>query len=60
MPRFLEKKLKEEYGASSDVPYKIMNKMGAMRGSEETSKGKQMQRKHDKKMGMVRAAARKG
>lgn len=30
MPEQLEKKLKRKYGPKSDVPYKIMNKMGAM------------------------------
>lgn len=46
MPKFLESKLKKEY-PNSDVPYKIMNKLGAMRGSKETAKGRAMQRKHD-------------
>lgn len=49
MPKFLEKKLKREYGAKSKVPYKIMNSIGAMLGSKETAKGAAMQRKHDKK-----------
>lgn len=57
MPRFLEKKLKKRYGAKSKIPYKIMNAMGAMRGSKETAKGRAMERKHkqDKK-----TARRKG
>ena len=46
MPRFLEQKLKKEYGAQSDIPYKVMNKMGVMRGNKETAKGKAMERKH--------------
>ena len=46
MPAFLEKKLKKQYGVNSDVPYKIMNSMGYMRGSKETAKGKAVQRKH--------------
>jgi len=46
MPAFLEAKLKKEYGADSKVPYKVMNKIGAMRGSKETAKGKRMERKH--------------
>jgi len=50
MPQFLERKLKEEYGAKSSVPYKIMNSIGAMKGSRETAKGRAMQRKHDRKM----------
>ena len=48
MPKFLEAKLKKEYGAKSDVPYKVMNAMGAMKGSEMTAKGKAMERKHMK------------
>ena len=48
MPKFLEEKLKAEYGAKSDIPYKIMNKMGAMHGSKETAKGKAMERKHER------------
>lgn len=50
MPKFLENKLKKEYGAKSDIPYKIMNKMGAMRGNKETAKGKAMARKHTAKL----------
>ena len=46
MPKFLEDKLKAEYGANSDVPYKVMNKMGVMRGNKETSKGRAMEAKH--------------
>jgi hypothetical protein len=47
VPRFLEDKLKAEYGDSS-VPYKVMNSIGAMRGSKETQKGKQMEIKHQR------------
>lgn len=47
MPKFLEKKLKAKYGADSAVPYKIMNKIGAMRGSKITAKGEAMERKHE-------------
>jgi len=42
MPKALEAKLKQEYGADSDIPYKIMNKMGVMHGNKETDKGRQM------------------
>jgi hypothetical protein len=48
MPAFLEAKLKKQYGEKSKIPYKIMNKIGAMKGSRETSKGRTMQRKHEK------------
>ncbi len=46
MPKFLEKKLKAEYGADSDIPYKVMNKMKVMSGPNETAKGRAMDKKH--------------
>jgi hypothetical protein len=46
MPKFLEKKLKAEYGAKSDIPYKVMNSIGAMSGPNETPKGAAMEHKH--------------
>lgn len=46
MPRFLEKKLKAEYGQNSKIPYKVMNSIGAMRGNQETEKGREMEAKH--------------
>lgn len=46
MPKFLENKLKKEYGANSSILYKVMNKMGAMKGNKETAKGKMMEKKH--------------
>ncbi len=46
MPKFLEEKLKKEYGAKSKIPYKVMNSIGAMRGNKETEKGAEMERKH--------------
>ncbi len=48
MPKFLEKKLKAEYGADSDIPYKIMNSMGVMRGNKMTVAGARMEAKHEK------------
>lgn len=51
MPAFLEAKLKKQYGAKSKVPYKIMNKIGAMKGNKETAKGKAMAKKHAMKKG---------
>ena len=50
MPAFLEKKLKAEYGSGSKVPYKVMNKLGYMRGNKETAKGRKAQAKHDRKL----------
>lgn len=46
MPKFLENKLKKEYGKNSKIPYMVMNKMGVMRGNKETAKGKEMEKKH--------------
>lgn len=46
MPKFLEKKLKARYGSDSATPYKIMNKLGFMRGSKETAKGRAAEKKH--------------
>lgn len=43
MPKFLENKLKKEYGKDSSIPYKIMNKMGVMKSNKETAKGKEME-----------------
>ncbi len=52
MPRFLEEKLKREYGANSSTPYKVMNAIGAMRGNKVTAKGKAMAKKHAKKISL--------
>ena len=56
MPKFLEKKLKAEYGQNSKIPYKVMNSIGAMRGNKETAKGAAMQAKHNKKLSASSAA----
>ena len=60
MPKFLEDKLKAEYGADSDVPYKIMNSMGVMHGNKITEKGRAMEKKHvaDSIEGLKRASRR--
>lgn len=50
MPKFLEDKLKAEYGQNSKVPYMVMNKIGAMHGNKETAKGRAMERKHNTKL----------
>jgi hypothetical protein len=52
MPKFLEDKLKKQYGKNSSASYKIMNSIGAMHGSKETSKGKEMEVKHARDMGL--------
>jgi len=50
MPAFLEKKLKKQYPNNPNAVYGTLNAIGAMKGSKETAKGKQMQAKHDKDM----------
>lgn len=46
MPKFLEKKLKAEYGENSKIPYKVMNAKGFMHGNKETAKGRAAEAKH--------------
>lgn len=57
MPKFLEAKLKAQAakqgfrGKRADkYVYGAMNNIGAMRGSQETAKGAEMQKKHDSEM----------
>jgi hypothetical protein len=57
MPVFLESKLRTSAthkgftGERADrYVYGAMNNMGAMHGSKETAKGKEMQKKHEKKV----------
>lgn len=50
MPAFLEAELKKKYGGDSTVPYKIMNKLGVMKGSKETAKGREWDAKHTAKV----------
>ena len=60
MPKFLENKLKREYGANSSIPYKVMNSIGAMRGNKETAKGRAMEQKHEAdNAAVLRAKVRK-
>lgn len=47
MPEFLEKKLKKEYPGNASAVYGTMNKLGAMHGSVETAKGREMEVKHE-------------
>ena len=49
MPKFLEEKLKKEYGTDSSIPYKVMNKLGVMHGNKITAKGRREEKKHDEK-----------
>lgn len=50
MPAFLEDKLKREYGNNPRAIYGTMNKLGYMRGSKETAKGRAAQKKHVNKL----------
>lgn len=50
MPKFLEKKLKQEYPGNPGAVYGTMNKIGAMHGNKETAKGKAMEAKHERDM----------
>lgn len=60
MPKFLEDQLEREYGSDSKIPYKVMNKIGAMRGNKETARGREMEKKHarDQKRGRKRGGKR--
>ena len=49
MPKFLEEKLKHEYGAKSSIPYAVMNKLGYMHGNKETAKGRAAEQKHEER-----------
>ena len=47
MPKFLEEKLKKEYGNNDHAIYGTMNKIGAMKGNKETAKGRKEEKKHE-------------
>lgn len=49
MPKFLEQKLKKEYPNNPGAVYGTMNKLGYMKGSKETKKGKKAEAKHEAK-----------
>ena len=58
MPAFLEQVLKKSAAkkglagkSANSYVFGAMNKIGAMRGNQETAKGAQMQAKHDKDVG---------
>ena len=56
MPKFLEDKLKREYGENSATPFKVMNSIGAMHGNKETAKGAAMEKKHEATMKTPKAS----
>lgn len=59
MPKFLEDKLKEEYGDNPHAIYGTMNKIGAMHGNKETAKGRAMERKHENKLAVAKKAMKR-
>ena len=54
MPKFLEDKLKKEYGNNPHAIFGTMNKIGAMHGNKITEKGISMERKHNAKMKLTK------
>ena len=48
MPQFLEKKLEKDYGSNKQAIYGTMNKLGYMKGSRETVKGRKAEKAHEK------------
>lgn len=54
MPKFLEEKLKNEYGDNDRAIYGTMNKLGYMKGNKETKKGKEAEKKHETKTKALR------
>ena len=49
MPAFLKRELQKEYGDNPRAIYGTMNKLGFMKGSKETKKGKEAEKKHEAK-----------
>lgn len=63
MPKFLEKKLRAEASKkgftgrkAARYVYGAMNNMGAMKGNQETAKGRSMQKKHTMKISRLARA----
>jgi hypothetical protein len=54
MPKFLEEKLKKEYGSNEHAIYGTMNKLGYMKGNKETKKGKKVEAKHEKQLAAIK------
>ena len=59
MPKFLEDKLRAEYGDNDHAIYGTMNKIGAMHGNKETAKGREMEKKHASVEGLKRSAKKR-
>ncbi len=54
LPEFLERKLDKEYPNEPTAKYKIMNKLGYMKGNKETKKGKKVEAKHEKQLAAIK------
>lgn len=52
MPKLLEQKLKKEYPGNDHAVYGTLNKIGAMNGNKETSKGKRIEKKMSQEKAM--------
>ena len=48
MPKLLEEKLEREYGKNKHAIFGTMNKIGAMKGSKETKKGRAIEKAMEK------------
>lgn len=59
MPKFLEDKLRAEYGDNPRAIYGTMNRIGAMHGNKETDKGRQMEQKHAEDMAQGKTPKRR-
>ena len=59
MPEFLEKKLKAEYGENSKIPFAIMNKLGYLHGNRLTERGREADRKHERKLALKKRDSKK-
>jgi hypothetical protein len=46
MPKFLEDALKREYPGNDKAVFGTLNKIGAMKGNQETDLGREMEAKH--------------
>jgi len=49
MPKELENKFKKQYGKDNPVVFKIMNKLGFMKGPNETAKGEALDKSNAKR-----------
>jgi hypothetical protein len=55
---FLEAKLKEEYGQDSKIPYKVLNAKGYWHGNRQTERGREANRKHERKLALKKRSSK--